>query len=178
MKSESGFSLIEVLIVIALIGIVAAIATMNSDFVQRHQLTAASRGLYSDLQKIRQDALTRGSVANSRGFGIRFASNTSYSTFEFNDADGDFTYDGTGEESGAAQKTLSSVAVTIGDAGDPTNNVLIYDKRGMTRAVNWSSAGGRTYVLRATRVSQARCVSVSTVRIREGVWNGASCSEF
>lgn len=178
MKSEGGFSLIEMLIVLAIIGIVAAIATMNSDFVQRHQLTAASRGLYSDLQKIRQDALTRGSVANSRGFGLRFASNTTYSTFEFNDADGDYTYDGTGEESGAAQKTLSSVTVTIGAAGDPTNNVLIYDKRGMTRAVNWSSAGGRTYVLRATRVSQARCVSVSTVRIREGLWNGASCSEL
>lgn len=178
MKSERGFSLMEMLIVIALIGTVASILIMNSGFVQRQQLTAASRGLYSDLQKIRQDALTRGSVANSRGFGIRFASNASYSIFEFNDADGDFTYDGAGEESGAVQKTLSSVTITIGAAGDPTNNILIYDKRGMTRTVNWSSAGGRTYVLRATGgVSQARCVSVSTVRIREGVWNGASCSE-
>lgn len=185
---SKGYSLVEVLVVVALVGVIATIATMGSDFVQKHRLTAASRELLGDLQKIRQDAMTRSNPAlgaNSRGFGIRFSSNTTYTTFEFNDCTGDFIYDANGcagnrEEAGTSQKTLpSSVTVTIGDAGDPTGNILIYDRRGMARDNNnWNAVGGggRTYVLRRAGVAEVRCVTVTPVRIREGRWDGANCN--
>lgn len=181
MKNEKGFSLTELLIVVAIMSIVASIAIWGSSSIKNYRLTSASKQLYGDLQKIRVDAMTKSnpSLANSRGFGIRFSSNTAYTTFEFNDGDTDFTYDGTGEESNTKQFTLpNGVTVTVGDAASPTGNtnIRIYDKKGMMRTDSWSSATGITYVLRLTGVSQVRCVSISTVRIREGVWDGANCT--
>lgn len=184
---NKGFSLIEILVVVALFGVVATIATMGSDFVQKHRLTAASRELLGDLQKIRQDAMTRSDPAlgaDSRGFGIRFGSNTTYTTFEFNDCSMNFIYDANGcagnrEEAGTSQKTLpSSITVTIRDTVDPPRDILIYDKRGMARDNNWGlvGAGGITYVLRRAGVAEERCVTVTPVRIREGRWDGANCN--
>lgn len=181
MKNEKGFSLIELLIVVALIAIVAAIAMWGTGSIQGRNLTAASKQLYGDLQKTRIDAMTQSpSGANSRGFGIRFVSNTTYTVFEFNDANGDFQYAGTGEETNTRQVTLpSGVTVTVGDAGDPTlaANIRIYDKGGMIRNTSWSIGNTQDikYVLSLSGVSQKRCVKIETVRIREGVWDGNNC---
>lgn len=172
-----GFTLVELVVVVGILIVLLTIASLSQDFVQKHRLTAASRELLGDLQKLRHDALTRSLAADSRGFGLRFASNTSYVIFEFNDADKDFVYDGIGEEASQDTRNLpSSITVTIGASGNPAGNTLIYDKRGMPRnTANWTLAANRTYVLRHPQVSQARCVSLTPAMIREGYWDGANC---
>lgn len=177
--NKNGFTLIEVLVILAIIGVGVTMATMGSDTVKKHRLTAGSRGLLGDLQKIRQDAMTKGSDANSRGFGIRFASSNSYATFEFSDINKNFVYDNNGEELAGRSETLpASLTVTIGNSADPTGDVLIYDKRGMARDGNWVQivAGGKIYVLRLAGVAEVRCILVDPVRIREGTWDGVNCS--
>lgn len=177
-RDENGFSMVELLIVVALVAIVAAIAMMGSGTYKGRQLNAASRQLYGDLQKIRVDAMTKGdpTLPNSRGFGIIFTSNLAYRAFEFNDIDTDFSYAGTGEEINTTNVTLAGgIAVTLGNAGDPTANVLIFSKQGLAKDFNWSQ-GSRTYVIRLSGISDARCVDIANVTIREGVWNAASSS--
>lgn len=183
--NSNGFTLIETMITIAIISILVMMATSGADYIQAQKLTSTTREFLADLQQMRQNALTKRSTAvNSRGFGVRFNSNTTYTLFEFNDANGNFAYDA-GEESGATQKNLqslpgsmaSSVTVTIGAAGDPTGAVLLYDKHGMPRTTAWGIAGSTTYVLKLASGSiQSSCVLLNQVRVREGRWNGVNCA--
>lgn len=182
-ETERGFSLVELLTVVALIGIVITIAALSSDFIRSHRLTAASRQMLGDFQKVRQDAMTRRTesvtITNSKGFGILFSSNSAYSQFEFNDANDNYTFD-TGENAEPQQRTFSSgVRVERSDETDPTGDVYIYDKRGILRDNTWTPVTGTptlTYVLKYSGVSQARCIRIEPVRIREGTWDGATCN--
>lgn len=59
-KSESGFTLMEILIVVALIGIIAGIAFPSvRDWKQRADLNADARRLYGFFQKARMEAVKR-----------------------------------------------------------------------------------------------------------------------
>lgn len=178
-KTERGFSLVELLTVVALIGIVIAIAALSSDFIKAHRLTAASRQMLADFQKARQDAMTRRteSITNSKGFGITFTSSSAYNQFEFNDANDNYAFD-SGEGAEPQQRTLSSgLTVKLDDGTDPTGNVLIYDKRGILRDNAWAPVTtAQTYVLTYSGVSQGRCIRIEPVRVREGTWNGATCN--
>jgi len=172
--------MVELLIVVTLVAIVAAIAMMGRETYQGHQLKAASQQLYGDLQKIRVDAMTKSSAANSRGFGIRFTSGSAYTAFEFNDADNNFTDAGTTtEETNTRNITLrSGITVTLGDTTTPptgTGNVLIFSKQGLPKDNTWAQLN-RNYVIQLSGVNQIRCVNIANVSIREGVWNAASSS--
>jgi len=180
--SESGISLVELLIVVSILAILLAITGLGSDAVERQRVAGTTRELLADLQRVRQDAITRSSATTSRGAGIRFASATSYVTFEFDDADSDYQYDPAPaiEElaSSVQTKTLSgSLSLTLGGA-DPTGTVIIFDKQGMARETNWAfvPGAGLRFVVQSSRLpALAKCILLNQARIREGVLNGANC---
>ncbi len=179
---EQGFTIVEVIVVVTIIIVLIAIFVRNADFVQHDRLAAASRQFYGDLQKQKLNALTLSpSAATSRGYGIRFTSGNAYTTFEFNDANNNYAYDGQSEEANTLLGNLpSSVTVTVW-AGNPAAQtalatVYIFDKRGILRNADWSAAVNPIYVLSATNSSQQRCVQVDGAAIREGFWNGTACN--
>jgi prepilin-type N-terminal cleavage/methylation domain-containing protein len=177
MTDRAGFSLIELLIGIAIFGIVVTLATMSWSSAKNADLTAVTRQLHSDLQAIRADAMTRSTSTDSRGFGIRFTSPNAYELFEFNDTNASFTWDNVGEEAGVVKKTFpSSITVTKSASDAVAGDIRIYDRHGLMHTGNWSSAVGVTYVLRGSGTTQARCISVDEIRIREGIWDGGSCN--
>lgn len=171
-RFQTGFSLIELLIVIALITIISAIAFRGSNTIAPERLKSASHQLCADLQNQKQKALMTSTVDTSRGFGIRFQGNGSYCMFEFNDADNDYTYkaDNSEEKDRKQQKFPNSVATTI----VPAENVVVFDKRGIPRATDWSYVSSRTYVL-TLRGAETRCVAIDGATVREGFWNGTIC---
>lgn len=186
-RCQRGFTLIELLLVVTIIGILVTISNLGWGILMSQRLSSTAAELLVDLQAVRLNALTQSSETTSRGYGLRFETAGSYKVFEFIDSGAtDFKYEGVGEEKRTFDKELpDSISVTIGAAASPINmvsgvdqKVLIYDKRGMVRDHTWSAAANRTYVLKHSRVAQARCVVISRVRIREGLWNGASCAEL
>lgn len=184
-QSESGITMVELMIVLSILGVLLAIAGLGSDAVERQRVAGATRELLADLQRVRQDAITRATNApnvRSRGAGIRFASATSYVTFEFNDADNDYQYDpapAVEELAGSVRtKTLSgSLLLTLGGA-NPTGTVIIFDKQGMARETNWAfvPGAGLRFVVQSSRLpALAKCIVLNQARIREGVLDGANC---
>jgi prepilin-type N-terminal cleavage/methylation domain-containing protein len=174
---QGGFTLVEVLVVIIVIGILTTMAYLGSNFVYSHRLNAASRGFYSDLQAMRIDALTRASDNASHGFGIRFLSTSQYKLFEFIETEPPsttpFSWDVVGEEVEVSTKSLpDGVTVNQNFSDDPagTDNIRIYDKNGRVRNRNWSQIG-ITYVFHHPKVNDARCVVIAPARIREGIWD-------
>jgi prepilin-type N-terminal cleavage/methylation domain-containing protein len=87
LSGEMGFTLVEILVAIAIFGILVTLSYSGMEYVRKHRLQSASRELLSDLQRIRQDAITRstqnksGGTVNGGWFGIRFDSNASYQLF-------------------------------------------------------------------------------------------------
>lgn len=180
LKNQNGFSLIEVLTVIAVVGVLVSMVSIGPGILQRRDLQTSSTKLYADLQAIRISALTKNSDPDSLGFGLRFIDGNSYQVSEFIDSGlNDYSYEADDGEVLDFENTLSSgVTVTIGAAGTPVgqDKALLYDKRGMARSSNWAAVTDRTYVLSHLSLSTKKCVTVSIVRIREGSWDGTDCT--
>jgi type II secretion system protein H len=95
MSKNSGFTLVELLIVIALVGIVAAVAVPNFlTFLPNYRLKSAGQDLFSHLQKAKLAAVQHNRVAAVRFDGSGYAL--------FLDLDEDFVQD-------AGETVLASV---------------------------------------------------------------------
>ena len=111
LKTATGFTLFEVLIVIAILSIVAAFAVpMTMSWLPNYRLKSAARGLYSNMQKAKSEAVKR-----NCSVGITF------STVTFPAEGGGYTVfldDGAGTAGNATQDagetTLFQVAMPSG----------------------------------------------------------------
>ncbi len=180
--NEHGFSLLELLTVITIIGIMLAMAGIGMDFVRRERVASASRMLLGDLQRSRGQSLTSAASAampNMRGFGVNFISQSSYSTFTFNDqAAPVFQYNDASEAVNVRRRDIPSpVQLTIGGAA-PNNRILIFDRFGSPRnGASWGLGMMTIVVMDPNLPSYARCIVVSEARIREGNYAGGNCNQ-
>lgn len=183
-KNEDGFSLVEVIIVMAIMGILAGFAYIGSEFLRKEKVSNASRRLLSDIQKARVDALTSaGTTTNFMGSGIRFTAN-SYVAFLFDDTvTVDSLYE-KGEEEPASIVTTTLSSPLVISLPSSSYSVLIYNRFGLPAIYAWDTTG--TYqslssqvqdiVIQDVSLNVARCVEVSANTIREGIWNGSTCA--
>lgn len=85
MESENGFTLIEILITIGIIGVLSSIAIMNSNTLYSNYRTrGAARQLYVDMQMARLKA-----IKESRTFAICFSpGNTGFTSYSIRNTPG------------------------------------------------------------------------------------------
>lgn len=166
MKAHSGFTLVELMVVIALIGILTAMAIMDlTQANSKYTVESYTREIHSILMKARNDAAT----TNVQQV-ITLAANQVQVT---QDDDGD----------GIVEATDGNGAV---DAGEPTTttayprfaiqfaiNPIIFDRRGMANAVVNQTLQITGYPANAQ--PGADCIVLSATRVNMGRWDGGQC---
>lgn len=184
LKHEHGVTLIELLVIVALIGIMGIISTFGFDFINRQRLSSATTKLVADIQRVRVDAVTSSQTTTTgMGYGIRFTPPTSYTLFTWNDSNENYQYDGAGEEGNAETNTLFSKLElnVLNPPGDPTFLVLIYNKSGLPMRYKSgfpAIAGNMVLTLSEASTNIVRCVNVGTNMMWEGVISGTTCTQM
>ena len=186
-----GITLVELVIVLVIIAIVTAIASVGPGFISAERIKSTSRELLADLQYLRQSAMTQGpdnTATELRGFGVRFESANSYHLFRFNDGNSNFMYDDTSEETALPGESAPrkkyipgqlKLRIKAGDRlEDPLDKVMIFDHHGLPREPQMGFQL-MSIVIENPDLSDApkKCVSISFNRIREGVWDDQDCRE-
>jgi Tfp pilus assembly protein FimT len=191
LRGEEALTMIEIIVTLAILAIIAVLSAMGSEVSGTERVRGVSRELLADLLMLRNTAVTSGpdaEIPDFRGSGIRFATPNSYVLFRFNDSNGNYLYDGEGEEMPLAQEAKATrreipeqVRIMVNRSGrpsDPADDVLLFDLFGMPRQENMGFQKMGVVTEHASLPDlQKKCVSVSFNRIREGIWNGKECDE-
>ena len=144
LNNKHGFSLMELMVVVAIIGIMAAIAIPNFlNWLPNMRLKAAARDLYSNMQKARMQA-----VKTNKNTAIIFkpTNNTYDICDDWNSTAGNCTIavrsvsltgykSGVGYGHGNAVQSVPGGAFPAGDVSyNPPPNTLVFTSRGLGTA--------------------------------------------
>jgi len=173
-QNQRGISIVELMVVICIMTVLMGFASMGTDLVRDARLRRVTQELLSDIQQARVRAMTR----EARGYGIRFQSSRSYVVFRFEDCNDDNTYDAgacggnSREEADVSIKTISPEVVLKrqGVTDDFNNNILIFDRDGISRSATWAFGNMTIVVKNDADQAGIKCITVSATRVREGVW--------
>jgi len=111
MTKQRGFTLMELIITIAVLGILGAIAALSSQsMLENYRVNGAARQVYSDMQMARLRAIKEG-----KEFAIEFVNNTTYCVKQ--KATGAVNWDD-GCMEGAGGDTVDDVVKTVNLAND------------------------------------------------------------
>jgi len=163
MRPEHGFTLIEVLVVIAIIGILLSLATLDfSTWQKKYAIEAQTRGMLTDFTDARLQAIHR------KNFVTITLSTNSYVITRFGT---ETLTNGTTIMTKQLKYPIQQFAPGNGTLTDFSNTVLTIDERGYI--------GSTDYLTIAVAPSQTsaslNCLSVQAAQTNAGKINGTKC---
>ncbi|HEX8949260.1 MAG TPA: GspH/FimT family pseudopilin [Dissulfurispiraceae bacterium] len=160
--NKNGFTLLELLIVITIIGVLAAIATTNfGSWTLKANIEAQIREMYGDLMNAQIRAMS-----TNRIHFVDF-SGTQYTITD--DLDGDGTKDSPPADTVIVQRTMKNQITWAGKTGAS----LYFDSRGIANNLDTNNVG--TVSLANNSGAVFDCIIITPTRINMGLMNGGAC---